>query len=200
MIKRLSKKRIELNEISGQDFIDYFVYDPEYPNEKINESTLEDAYKALFNKISESIMGKKKKAPIRGIPDGEYTVRLLKEEWNIPNFKFIVETKLKLNFGTKSYNEALKQALLYGIQSDDYKCIFVASLDKIIRIYLDENFDLIEQYKSMLFNSLKEYAPSEGCKHLNFPIESLKMDIIDIPNPGHITEMIKEMIKHCGEL
>lgn len=200
MIKRLSKEKIELEEFSGQDFLDYFVYDPEYPNEKINEATLEDAVKTILHDISRSISGRKRKAPIRGIPDGEYIVRLNEGEWNIPNFKFIVETKLKLNPGTKEYNEAIKQSILYGIQSNEYKCILTVSLNKIVRIYLDENYNLIEQYKSVLFDSLKEFPPSEGCKHLNFPINNLKMDIIDLPKPAHITKIIKEMIKHCGEL
>lgn len=198
MIQKLHEKRIKIYPLKGDEFLNDFVYNKEYP--LIHESVLEDAFKVAMSAISFGYIQGSKAYLKRGITDGTYGVYMNEQGRRILNFLFNVEVKPKLNRNTVKYDHLIIQNLLYAIQDKNIKCLIFLGEEGIEWLYMDENYDLISQYELIMTNILEEYSPSKACSKIYLPIEKLKIYKENLPNPAHISNIIEQIIKHCGEL
>lgn len=188
----MSKKiNIQFNNIKGSDIYSDFFYNGNLQNEEGIESVYNNAHaEATSNKVKVF----KYKAPKRGRTDGFIKAKTIEKDGReYVNFYGLQEVKLNIKRNTKAYKYQIAQAFLYAVQyiTEEIKFIIIPSVNYVDYLFMDEN----EINKDELVNLLEQYPPSEACKLVNIP--ELKIYKMDMPKQADITNMWKEIYKHC---
>ena len=189
--QRLSSKFIQFKNIKAKDIYNNFFFEDKLQNEEGVESVYNDAYgEATFNKVKTF----KYKAPLKGKTDGYITARITDRDGiDRINFCGIQEVKLNVKRGTKAYYYQIGQALLYAVQYKIGHIVFIiiSSVNYVDYFFIDEN----EIDREELLSILKDYPPSVACKKINIP--KLKIYQMDMPTNADITNMLKDIYRHC---
>lgn len=189
--QRLSSKFITFNSVKGKMIYEDFFYEGELQNEEGIESAYNNGHsKATNNKVRVL----KYKAPKRGKTDGYVKAFITEKDGNeYVNFCGIQEVKLNIKRDSAAYRQQIAQSLLYAGQYKigEIKFVLLPSVNYIDYFFIDEN----EINWKELLDLLEDYPPSKACTKVKLP--NLKIYRMDMPTEADITNMWKEIYRHC---